>query len=131
MERRTHVITIPGELPGLNEVIAMSKSHYGRYSQSKRRHTETVAWLAKQLPAMERADIAIHWHCKSKRRDKDNIATGAKYVLDGLVMAGVIRTDGWKHIGGITHTFSVDKANPRIEVELREVGHATSQPVDR
>jgi len=28
---------------------------------------------------------------------------------------------GWKQIGDITHRFRVDKANPRIEVELIEV----------
>ena len=53
--------------------------------------------------------------------DKDNIAGGIKFLLDGLQEAQVIKNDGWKEIGNIFHFFEVDKDNPRIELFLTEV----------
>lgn len=40
-------LTIPGRLPGLNEIIAAAKSHFAKYSTEKKEYTEEVAWLAK------------------------------------------------------------------------------------
>ena len=33
-------LTIPGRLPGLNEIIAAAKSHYAKYSNEKKAYTE-------------------------------------------------------------------------------------------
>ena len=113
--------TIPGELPDLNQIIEAAKSHYGAYAKLKRTNTELVAWQAKQLPKMERVNVTCRWICKDKRKDKDNIMAGTKFILDGLVMAGKLENDGWKQIGDINHEFDVDKDNPRVEVELEVV----------
>lgn len=115
-------LTIPGRLPGMNEIVAAAKSHPKQYSGMKRKHTQDVAILARSLPHMERVDVQITWICENKRRDQDNISGGGtKFVLDGLQAAGVIDNDGWKQINSITHKFAVDKNNPRIEVELTEI----------
>ena len=42
-------------------------------------------------------------------------------ILDGLVVAGVIKNDGWGQIGEICHRFTVDKQDPRVEVKITEV----------
>ena len=109
---------IPGELPDLNQIISASKSHYGTYSKMKKKHTELVAWHALNLPSIEFADIEVHWYCKNKRKDKDNIRAGLKFILDGLVQANVLQNDGWKRVGNLSDQFYVDKNNPRIEVKL-------------
>ncbi len=115
-------IIIPGELPGMNEIIRASKSHYHAYNNMKREHTENVAWLAKATKKeYEKIDLEITWYCKNRRKDKDNIMAGTKFILDGLVMAGVIENDGWRHVGSISHDFKVDRDNPRIEVIIKEV----------
>lgn len=114
-------ITIPGELPDMNQIIKASKMHYGAYAKLKKENTEKVVWLAKKLPKMERIDLSITWYCKNRRKDKDNISGGGtKMILDGLVEAGVIKNDGWGEIGDISHSFKVDKLDPRIEVEIKE-----------
>ncbi len=120
----TRTLTIPGPLPGTNEVIGAARSNKYASSKQKKEYTELVAWKAREakLPKMQRIDIAFHWYEPSKRRDKDNISGGAKFVLDGLVQAGVIENDGWKQIGDILHFFAVDKANPRVEIEITEIG---------
>lgn len=113
-------ITIPGSLPTMNEIVKASKSHPMAYANMKKDYTALVMISASNLPKIERADFEITWHCKDKRKDKDNIMAGTKFLLDGLVKAGVLKNDGWKEIGNITHRFEIDKHNPRIEVEIIE-----------
>lgn len=116
-------ITIPGELPSMNEIIDEAKSHYAKYSSMKKEHTEAVAWIAKAGigKKLKKIDLNITWHCKDRMKDKDNIMAGTKFILDGLKDGGVIKNDGWRHIGDINHSFKVDKKNPRVEVEIKEV----------
>lgn len=111
---------IPGKLPTMNEIIAKSKQHYGSYSKMKKISTQLVIDSAKGLPVIGKADFVITWYCKNKRIDPDNLAAGVKFLLDGLVDAGIMENDGWANVNSITHSFRIDKANPRIEVEIYE-----------
>lgn len=45
-----------------------------------------------------------------------------KFILDALVKNSVIQSDGWRGVAGFSDLFAVDKDNPRIEVEIVEVG---------
>lgn len=115
-------IVIPGELPDLNTIIDESKKHWAKYSGIKKEYTEMVAWIAKgNKRKFKKIDLDITWICKNKQKDKDNIAVGVKFILDGLVMAGTIKNDGWNEVGDITHKYDVDKDNPRVEVRIKEV----------
>ena len=118
--QKTH-ITITGEFATMNKIIAASKKHYGAYAAMKKKHTEQVVQQANGISPVKKADFVITWHCKNKRSDPDNIASGVKFLLDGLVEAGVLENDGWGEINSLTHIFRVDKANPRVEVEIFEV----------
>lgn len=119
-------LTIPGRLPGLNEIIDAAKlrgRNYKEYATMKDRNTQMVAWLAKKagLPKYEKAYLIITWYEPNRKRDPDNIMGGQKFILDGLVLAGIIPNDSQKYILGIYHRFMVDRKNPRIEVEIRGV----------
>lgn len=114
-------LIIPGTLPSLNEIIDAAKGHWNNYREMKETYTNHVAWRAKRLPQINSADLTITWYCPNKRKDKDNIMGGTKFILDGLQKAGRIENDGWKQIRDITHRFEVDKLEPRIEIEIREV----------
>jgi Holliday junction resolvase RusA-like endonuclease len=117
-------LVIPGELPTLNEIISASKRHHMQYSNLKGIYTNLVCRhaQAQNTPKFERINVVITWYCKDKRKDKDNIATGQKFIFDGLVKAGVLDNDGWSQIGDVTHKFEVDKHKPRIEIKLTETG---------
>lgn len=91
------------------------------YRNLKKKYTDLITLLARGKGKFERIDLDITWYCKNKRKDKDNIAVGIKFILDGLVEAKVIKNDGWKEINNFKHTFKVDKDNPRIEVKITEV----------
>jgi Holliday junction resolvase RusA-like endonuclease len=113
-------MTIPGVLPGMNEIVEAARGDKYASSKQKKEYTDIVAWTAKaaRIPHMERIDITFRWYEPNKRRDKDNITAGAKFVMDGLVKAGIIKNDGWAQIGDISHLFDVDRHNPRVEVEI-------------
>ena len=116
-------IIINGESPTLNEVIKASKSHYMAYANQKKDYT---ALTMMQVEDMEKVtnpvDIKFTWYRKDRRSDPDNISGGgAKMVLDGLVKAGKLNNDGWREVNSLSHYFEVDRDNPRVEVEIREI----------
>ena len=114
--------TITGQLPGMNEIIAASKTHFGAYSSLKKKYSKDIMSCIFALKTIDyyahQVDVLITWHCQNKRRDKDNITAGTKFILDALQTTGIIQNDNWKGIGKITHDIQLDRKNPRIEVEL-------------
>jgi len=116
--------TISGNLPTMNEIIAVSKQHPKSYSRMKKDFTALVMIHARNLPKINKADFVITWHCKDKRKDPDNLIAGQKFIFDGLTKAGIMDNDGWSEVGNITHRFEVDKRNPRIEVKIYELDMA-------
>ena len=122
------VLTIPGRLPGLNEITRADRGTQKGYivgNNLKRDSMHIVCLYAKQQrlkPFKKQIDLTFHWHCANRMRDKDNILGGGiKIILDALQQAGIIKNDGWKEIGDINNKFSIDKENERIVVEMVEV----------
>lgn len=116
-------IIIPGRLVGLNEYTRACRAHRAMGARLKREQTELVAWYARSasLRRHERpVEVTCEWHERDARRDLDNVAFAAKFVLDGLVMAGVIAGDDQAHVTGIEHRFLVSPDWPRVVVEVRD-----------
>lgn len=123
--RRRIRLTIHGTLPGLNEIIAATNRHRYVGSTVKKLHTRAVFALARnvQAPALEGpVDVVFDWIEPNRRRDPDNIRAGAKFVLDGLVTAGVLGNDSRRWIRSIGDRYpEPDPVNPRVVVTLQEV----------
>lgn len=119
-------LIIDRTFPNLNDYIAAERNNRYKAAAMKRRYTENVAYCAKsQLGDYKPGKVLMHytWYEPSRRRDMDNIcAFGRKVIQDGLVMAKVLKNDGWNDIAGFTDSFAVDKHRPRIEVEFEEIG---------
>ena len=64
--------------------------------------------------------VSIEWYEPNRRRDLDNVASAKKFILDGLVRAGVLANDGQRHVTGFADTFHVDRERPRIVVSIIE-----------
>lgn len=111
-------------MPGMNEIVASAKGPgaYHRYSKLKKSWTDTVHLLAKarHIPPMQPGvHLQFDWHCQNRRRDPDNIAAGGrKFILDGLVNAGVLPGDGWAAKISWADTFLLDKIQPGTLVTL-------------
>lgn len=118
----SQTLNIPGRLPGMNELINANRISKWAGSKQKKDYTNKIAKLAKsQLEIIEcKVDVTIKWYCKDRRRDKDNIMAGAKFIFDGLQEGGIIKNDGWNEIGDINHLFYIDKENERAEVIFKK-----------
>lgn len=63
-------------------------------------------------------DLHFKWYVPNRKKDKDNIAFGKKFILDGMLKAGLLENDGWKQIGNFRDSFYIDKEKPRVVVEI-------------
>jgi Holliday junction resolvase RusA-like endonuclease len=112
---------IVGRLDSMNDLIRACRTNPHVGAKMKRDNEALVALYARRLTAM-RSPVRVHftWVEKNARRDPDNVRAGAKFILDQLVRSGILSDDSQAHIAGLSDTFAVDKANPRVEVTLEE-----------
>lgn len=121
MSRQVAYFVIPGELPAMNEMIGQNRLNVYAGAALKKRATKWVEGAVKSAGVQEiaeKVDLRCTWYCKNRRKDPDNTASAVKFILDGLVSAGVLENDGWKNVGRISHEFAIDKVAPRVEVGL-------------
>lgn len=122
----TSKFIIYGRLDGLNEYTKSNRSNKYKGNKTKQDNEFLVSLYIRQakLKKVDKYPIAlkITWYEKNKRRDIDNITFATKFIQDALVKCGILENDSQKYINRIEHNVSVDKDNPRIEVEIIEVG---------
>jgi Holliday junction resolvase RusA-like endonuclease len=112
---------IPRRAPNLNDLIRAHGQHHHVYDRLKKSWADTVALVKRSyVTPIRRCSVHFELVEENTRRDPDNIAAGtAKLVLDGLVKAGVLEGDGWKHIAGLSFSWRV--GNPAgVRVVLTE-----------
>lgn len=123
----TYKLTIPGTLPGLNEYTTANRTNRYSAANMKKRAQELISWCIRRdlhnIRFTEPVRLQFLWIEPNRKRDKDNIAFAKKFILDALVNAGVIPNDGWKNVDSFSDSFSIDKSNPRVEVEISRVGN--------
>ena len=118
------ILSIPGQLPGLNEYIhAINRNrHVG--NKLKQDTQQIIEWeIKRQLPnvaILMPVKILYRWYMKDKRRDLDNVASAKKFINDALVEMGVIPDDGQRWVTAIPDEFYIDRDNPRTEIEIGE-----------
>ena len=119
-------LVIEGQLPNLNDYTKACRAD--RYAGAKMKASSEniiTAYIMQQLKGVHiqgTVELKFKWYEKNKRRDLDNVCFAKKFILDALVSNRIIIADGWKGVIGFTDHFFVDKENPRIEVEIMEVG---------
>ena len=120
-----YLLIIPGTLPNLNDYIAAERTNRHKAAKMKADSGNIVAAALRQRLKGVRIDKPVFmeytWIEPSRRRDKDNITFGRKFIQDALKNAGVIKDDGWNEVVGFSDRFEVDKENPRIEIKIIEV----------
>lgn len=110
---------IDGELTDLNTYSNAERSSRYKAATIKKFETYKVKTYARHLKEINvPIEVEILWFSKDRMKDPDNICFAKKFILDGLVAAGVLKNDGQKNITGFTDKFYVDKLNPRVEVLL-------------
>lgn len=111
--------SVEGRFPGLNEYTCACRAHAQAGGNIKRRETAKVARAAKGMPAVRwPVTVKIEFYEKDRRRDVDNIEFGTKFILDGLVKAGVIPDDSQKYVWQVVPWVGIDKDQPRVVVTV-------------
>ncbi len=114
-------ITINGNLTSLNEYINIERTNRYQAANIKKKNTEYVYWTAKESNIQkikERVGIIIIWNSKNRNKDKDNISFAKKFILDGLVEAGILDDDKYDNIIFFQDYFNIIHTTPYIEVYL-------------
>lgn len=119
-------LTIPLDPTGLS-MNRWNKLHWSKKASIKRQWTVYVQLMAharvKKPSVGERPAVTITCYFRTKHaRDKDNFAIVAKCCLDGLTNARVIEDDNSTAIDLRPLEFDYDKDNPRVEIEIEEMG---------
>ncbi|WP_417572124.1 RusA family crossover junction endodeoxyribonuclease [Paratractidigestivibacter faecalis] len=115
---------IEGRFPSLNDFISAERANRHVGAKMKRRETGRArdAAVAAGMPRfVGPVSVRFLWVERDRRRDLDNVAFAKKFVLDGLVEAGVLEDDGQRHVVALQDTFEVDPARPRVVVEVEDV----------
>ena len=109
-------------LPDLNKYIHQERT--SRYSGAKIKKewtniTKMLAIANKLKPMQSPVEVYVSFYKKNKKVDKDNLLVNIKFLLDGLVAAGVLHDDGWDDILHLGFHWYIDPDNDeRMEVEL-------------
>ena len=117
----TQHLIIQGRLPGRNEAERAARTSWALGAKLKKENTELVYWECKKqhiMPVSGIAIITVTFYERDNRRDTDNIYGGLKYILDGMVNAGIIVDDSRKYVKLQIMPVGVDKLNPRIEIQI-------------
>ncbi len=118
---RKLTLFIEGKTPNYNEFVDAAKRARIFYSNGRRKRVDQYWTLKKKwtdniknqvqqlgIKMFERpVRIKYTWYRKARVEDPDNISGGGrKVVLDGLVEAGILRSDGWRETGpGDSNTY--------------------------
>ena len=116
---------IHGKMQGLNEMVLASRGNKYAANKTKQVTDDMIVWeIKKQISdykAVKIVDIDFKWFELNRRRDKDNVCSAKKFIMDALVKAGTIKGDGWKYVGNFTDTFAVGE-EACVLVVLKERG---------
>ena len=113
---------IPFRLPSLNKYINICRTNRLMAGRWKRDLEETIGFsLLTMHPFKNPVWIHFHWVEENMNRDKDNIASAKKFILDAMVRYGKLKDDGWKYIAGFDDTFEVgEKAKVILYIDEEE-----------
>ena len=114
---------IINDIPPSNNKYMGNSNSYHAYSDEKKRWEWLVRGSIKRpKKPLQIALVRITYFFKDRRRrDPDNYS--GKFLLDGLVKAGVIEDDSFNNIE-LRLQGKVDKKNPRTEIEVMEIEQA-------
>jgi len=119
----TQSIVIDIRFPSLNDYTKANRGNKYGGNKIKQEFTDAVQWACKEQkvkPVVNPCKIFFKWY-DDGRRDPDNIAFAKKFILDGMVKAGVLKNDTWRYIRGFTDDFvKCKKVDARVEIMIKE-----------
>lgn len=121
-EKRATTLTLEGEQPmGLNRLLA--REHWTiRNEEVARVKLAIRAALDPDWPMFDTpVAITVRAYFKNKGVQLDASNVPAKLYEDGLI-GWLIEDDSPQHVRSMTTASLLDRQNPRVEIEIKEVG---------
>ncbi|MDQ0153659.1 Holliday junction resolvase RusA-like endonuclease [Moryella indoligenes] len=124
-------IIIPGQMKGLNELLngryydKRSRSYHNKVkSENDALCVDAIRFSRSLRKVKIQNPIIIDYRifAGDKRHDRMNLLSAIdKSFEDALQKTGIIKNDGWDDVLNTTHSFYIDRENPRIEITIMEV----------
>lgn len=114
-------IFIQYNFTSLNEYIKVERTNRYMAANIKRRDTQVAKMIFSNKKYSGALKLKFKWYLKDKRKDLDNVAFATKFILDGMVKAGAITSDGLKHIKELSHSYTIDKDNIGVEITIENI----------
>lgn len=116
-------LVIAGRMTDLNEYTKSTRSNKYSGATIKREETERVAWECKvqKIPKFtKKVNCWYTFYMNDYRMDEDNLLIYIKWINDGLMAAGCVKSDGrnYLHIAGVS--FPEGRGISRTVVEIKE-----------
>jgi hypothetical protein len=113
---------IPHKLITLNEYIDKERGHRIAAAKIKKSLTAVCANFAKDIKGVidpaKQYDIQFFWTTPNNMIDADNITFGQKFILDGIVQAGVLKDDTRRHVRNLHHNIETVKGVTQVKIVL-------------
>lgn len=116
-EIMVNTIKIECDFVYLNEYINTERRNKYAAAKIKDKLTSAVAWQCKAKQCHKptgKVDMIFKWHVKG-RHDSDNIAFAKKFVLDGMVQAGLLENDNPKCVRHLADYIYRDLKKPQVD----------------
>ena len=117
-------VTIPCEMVDLNTYINAERANKFIAAKIKKEQTNMAAQCTisqtRGIQIQKPVDVSFIWYSKNKKKDPDGIAFAKKFILDGMVISGLLPQDSQRWIKSFHDDFDVDKGYPRVEITLEE-----------
>lgn len=111
------------QFPTLNDYTKALKKFRLEGQRMKTQYTDDVSYqckIQKIQPYTQPIQLAFIYYEKRANRDPDNIVFAKKFILDGLVNAGIVPNDTQKYIKKFTDEWVVDNKNTGVLVIIEE-----------
>lgn len=107
------MFTIPFSIADYNEYVNASRTNKFLAAKLKKDEGQKVALFCKnlKLPKDTQFDLECHWQTSSARKDSDNVYSGIKFILDGVVESGRLQNDTYRFIRNIAHFRTIGKSD--------------------
>lgn len=117
------IIKLDYKYTTLNPYINAERTNRYKAAKIKRDETYATYMMVKGKPKINTpCGLEFIWTVTSRRGDVDNIAFSKKFIIDGMVKAGIIPDDSIKHITGLRDRFVLGKKDSVMIIPFESEG---------
>lgn len=109
---------IPFRLPSLNDYIKECRNNKYGAATYKKQIENNILWVLKNVKQKVHEPITVNfiWYEGNYKRDKDNVCSAKKYILDALQKSSILPNDNNRYILGFTDSFVYNQGNKVIVI---------------